>query len=498
MRIAKQISDMPFILNRGQIIGNFLGFGMEMILFGISFIITIFSCSYLCFLFFGPHSSVPIIESGLNRYGRLQPMRKSKAKGYGKCLTTIVENGYMARKNGTYGNKIDDNPCTAAESLLEKLPSVSIIVPARNEEKDIERCLLSLMSQDYPNFEIIAVDDNSSDSTLKIMKDMKNNNLHHKTTGLQADKLKIVSLKDKPWNWAGKTWASQQGFLQSTGDILLFTDADTNYVKKDVILQSVLYMQKEDLDVLTGTPSSEKLTNFWSKVTIPLWAFVKVLFGIKNHEVNNPKSKIAYLLGSFFLIKRSVFVNVGTFESVRDEIQEDKALGILVKKSGYNLKIVMLKEMVFTIWADDLKTVWSGIGRTLAPLIMKNKIKVILNLLVIFFATTLPFVLLPVTLLISFEKLISAPVMAIPFHLHFYLIGLNLASCAMMFALYSLKCKKYGITPLYSFGIVFASIFVVVACLYTTAPLLIHGKTRPIVWQGRRYTYNKEKEGFTI
>jgi glycosyltransferase involved in cell wall biosynthesis len=426
-------------------------------------------------------------------------MRKSKAKEYGECLTTAVENGYNVHKNGVDGNKVNDNPCTA-ESLLEKLPSVSIIVPARNEEEHIERCLLSLLSQDYPNFEIIAVDDNSTDSTLKIMKDMKNNNsLHHKTTGLQAGKLKIVSLKDKPWNWAGKTWASQQGYLQSTGDILLFTDADTNYVKKDVVLQSVLYMQKEGLDVLTGTPSTEKLTNFWSRVTIPLWDFVNVLFGINNnHEVNNPKSKIAYLVGGFFLIKRAVFASVGTFESVCDEIQEDKALGILVKESGYNLKIVRLKEMVFTIWADDLKTVWNGIGRTLAPLVMKNKLKVILNLLVIFFATTLPFVMLPVTLLISFEKLISVPVMAIPFHLHFYLIVLNLLPCAMMFALYSLKCKKYGITPLYSFGIVFASVFVVVACLYTTAPLLIHGKTKPIVWQGRRYTYDKEKEGFTI
>ncbi len=184
-------------------------------------------------------------------------MRKSKAKEYGKYLTTVVENGYNVYKNGAEGNKINDNSRTA-ESLSEELPSVSMIVPARNEEEHIERCLLSLLSQDYPNFEIIAVDDNSADSTLKIMNDMKNNNLHHKTTGLQVDKLKIVSLKDKPRNWAGKTWASQQGYLQSTGDILLFTDADTNYVKKDVVLQSVLYMQDEGLDVLTGTHLLQK------------------------------------------------------------------------------------------------------------------------------------------------------------------------------------------------------------------------------------------------
>ncbi len=102
MRIAKQISNIPVILNWGQTIGNFLGFGIEIILFGIFFIIANFSCSYLCFLFFGPHSSVPIIESGLNRYSRFQPMRKSKAKEYGKCLTTVVENGYKVHKMEYY------------------------------------------------------------------------------------------------------------------------------------------------------------------------------------------------------------------------------------------------------------------------------------------------------------------------------------------------------------------------------------------------------------
>jgi cellulose synthase/poly-beta-1,6-N-acetylglucosamine synthase-like glycosyltransferase len=73
--------------------------------------------------------------------------------------------------------------------------------------------------------------------------------------------------------------------------------------------------------------------------------FVSILFGVGSvADVNDPKSKIAYLMGSFFLIKRQVLVDIGTCESVREEIQEDKALGIIIKERGYKLRLVKLKK----------------------------------------------------------------------------------------------------------------------------------------------------------
>ena len=234
------------------------------------------------------------------------------------------------------------------------------------------------MRQDYPNFEIIAVDDNSSDNTLTIMEDIKNKN-NHKTIGLPVDKLKILSLKYKPEKWTGKTWASENGYLQSRGTILLFADADTNYVSRDLIRKAVSYMQKENLDVLTGIPSSEKLNRFWSKIIMPAWDFINILFKVGSADVNDSKSKVAYLMGSFFLIKRETFVKIGTFESVHDAIQEDKALGVLIKKGGYKMKLVALKEMAYTPCSEEVKAFWHGMGRTLAPLIIKNKFKVIIE-----------------------------------------------------------------------------------------------------------------------
>jgi chlorobactene glucosyltransferase len=354
------------------------------------------------------------------------------------------------------------------------------------------------LRQDYPNFEIIAVDDNSSDNTLAIMENIKNNN-NHKTIGLPIERLKILSLKFKPEKWTGKTWASEKGYLQSKGTILLFADADTNYVNRHLIRKAVSYMQKENLDVLTGIPSSEKLNRFWSKIIVPVWDFVNILFKIGSADVNDYKSKVAYLMGSFFLIKREILLNIGTFESVHDAIQEDKALGALIKKGGYNMKLVTLKEMAYTPCSEEVKALWYGMGRTLAPLIIKNKFKVIINLLVIFFACTLPFVILIISHPLISEKLFLITNFGAPFHFNYsFFILLNLIACIMVFVGCAPKCKEYGITPLYSLGIPFASIFVIAACVYNVIPLVISGKTKPIVWQGRQYVYSKEQVGFHI
>ena len=192
---------------------------------------------------------------------------------------------------------------------------------------------MSLLRQDYPNFEIVAVDDNSSDNTLVIMEDIKNKN-NHKTIGLPVDKLKILTLKYKPDKWTGKTWASENGYLQSRGTILLFADADTNYVSRDLIRKAVSYMQRENLDVIINwfIPSSEKLNRFWSKIIMPAWDFIDILFKVGSADVNDSKSKVAYLIGAFFLIKRETFVKIGNLNPFMMPYKKTKRLGFLLKK----------------------------------------------------------------------------------------------------------------------------------------------------------------------
>jgi len=451
---------------------------------------------------------MPLLKSNQNKYFDLKNLKLKNKKS-----KFLIKNGRYHRHREGNNNANNRHSSTSFEyntnsyqsnnvhlnTSLENSPFVSVIIPARNEEKYIERCLLSLLSQDYPNFEIIALDDNSTDNTLTIMEDMKRNDMHWKMKGFPNDKLKITSLKYTPDKWTGKTWASEQGYLQSRGTILLFADADTNYISTDLIRQAVFYMQNENLDVLTGIPSDEKPNSFWSKIILPVWGFVNILFKVGSAEVNNSKSNIAYLMGSFLLIKRETFINIGTFESVSDAIQEDKALGVLIKKRGYNIKIVALKGMANTPSSEGVKTIWHLLGRTLAPLTMKNKFKVIFSLLVIFFVCSLSFVIFVFALLfIIGVKSSFVSISEITFHFYPYVPLLSLIPFMMALIGCSIKCKEYGITPLYSLASPFTSIFIIIACLYNIAPLLIVGKTKPIVWQGRQYSYSKEKDGFHI
>ncbi len=385
------------------------------------------------------------------------------------------------------------------------VPFVSIIIPARNEQDTIEGCILSLLNQDYPNFELIIVDDNSADNTLKIVQETK---VRIRGLGpgrglpLSIERLKIISLTEKPDKWTGKTWASEQGYLQSSGNILLFTDADTYYMSKDTISQAVSYMQKENLDVLTGLPFIE-LRDFWSKITMPLWNHFSILLGANTGAMNNPKSKVAYLMGSFFLIRRKVIEEVGTFRSVRNAIQEDRELGIRIKKAGYNMKIVRIDNAVSALWSRDLLTLWHGIGRTFAPM---TKRQIFASLITVFFMAMLPFVLLPYTLLLGAYTGVSnvnpflwmADISDILQQqqeleqlvvLSFYL---NVITClTIVIAVAAKDMKKYRIAPVYSLLSFLGAGFIVVSYIANILSLL---SKQSISWRGRTsiITYSNE------
>jgi chlorobactene glucosyltransferase len=369
------------------------------------------------------------------------------------------------------------------------LPYVSVIVPARDEQDNIERCLISLMEQDYPNLEIIAVDDNSTDTTLIKMKKLQQKYQKQKN----CPTLNIIELKSKPDDWTGKTWASENGYLASHNDILLFVDADC-YYEKNCLLSAITYMINEEIDVLTGYPFFE-LKDFWSKISMPLWKLMSITFGKNACNVNNPRSKVAYLMGCFFLIKRNVFENVGTFRSVRNAIQEDEALGIRIKRSGYKLRLIQMNNLINALWSRDLSTLWDGIGRTITPMILKEKRKVIINFFAIFCMITLPFViLLPYTIIVSLYGINISD--KNDFYYNCGILILNLIIFFMAIISITLNSvKTYKISPLYAVLYPLGSIFLVIAYLASIIPLLLplrkNSSKKTIQWKGRIYTYKR-------
>jgi chlorobactene glucosyltransferase len=369
------------------------------------------------------------------------------------------------------------------------LPYVSVIVPARDEQDNIERCLISLMEQDYPHLEIIAVDDNSTDTTLIKMKKLQQKYQKQKN----CPTLNIIELKSKPDDWTGKTWASENGYLASHNDILLFVDADC-YYEKNCLLSAITYMINEEIDVLTGYPFFE-LKDFWSKISMPLWKLMSITFGKNACNVNNPRSKVAYLMGCFFLIKRNVFENVGTFRSVRNAIQEDEALGIRIKRSGYKLRLIQMNNLINALWSRDLSTLWDGIGRTITPMILKEKRKVIINFFAIFCMITLPFViLLPYTIIVSLYGINISD--KNDFYYNCGILILNLIIFFMAIISITLNSvKTYKISSLYAVLYPLGSIFLVIAYLASIIPLLLplrkNSSKKTIQWKGRIYTYKR-------
>jgi len=279
------------------------------------------------------------------------------------------------------------------ENTNNTTPKVSIILPARNEEKYLAKCLDTLIDQDYQNYEIVVIDDSSEDATREIIAEYAKKN----------SKIIHVSANSKPEGWIGKNWACMEGYRQATGELLLFTDADTKH-SKQVISLSVSHLLSLKLDALSAIP--RLLTfDFLTKVSLPMIStFLHTRFSALN--VNNPKKKAAYFFGSFFIITKKTYEQVGMHEGVKHEIIEDGALGKKVKEAGYKMKIVRGDYLIDAVWARDASTLWHALKRLMIPLYLQSKKIAIGSFLAALFLLFIPF---PIFAIVNFIPIESLP-----------------------------------------------------------------------------------------
>ncbi len=260
-------------------------------------------------------------------------------------------------------------------------PKVSIILPARNEEEFIGKCIESLIEQDYENYEIIIIDDSSEDNTGEIISEFAKKN----------SKIIHVTAQPKPEGWMGKNWACMQGCKKTTGELLLFTDADTTH-KKNVISLAVSHLLSLDLDALSVIPKMRSF-DFWTKITLPIISvFLHTRFSALN--VNDPKKKTGYFFGSFFIIKKKMYRQVGMHEGVKHEIIEDGALGKKVKEAGYKMRLVRGEHLIDAVWARDKDTLWDALKRLMVPLYLQNSSIAIGIFFAVLFLLFMPFPML--------------------------------------------------------------------------------------------------------
>lgn len=267
------------------------------------------------------------------------------------------------------------------EKMQHDSPKISIILPARNEEEFIGKCLQSLIDQDYKNYEIIVINDSSEDSTEKIISEYAK----------KSSKIIHVNARPKPTGWVGKNWACMEGYQKATGSLLLFTDSDTTHAK-NVISLAVSHLLSLNLDALTVIPKMLSM-DFWTKITLPMIStFLHTRFSAL--KVNDSKKKTGYFFGSFFIIKRKTYEDVGRHEGVKQEIIEDGALGKKVKEAGHKMKMVRGDHLIDAIWARDKNTLWNALKRLMIPLYLQNSRIAVGIFVAVLFLLFMPFPLL--------------------------------------------------------------------------------------------------------
>jgi len=348
------------------------------------------------------------------------------------------------------------------ENKSKSTPKVSIILPARNEEDFIGKCLDSLIKQDYPNYEIIVINDSSEDSTGKIISEYAKKN----------SKIIPVTAKAKPDGWMGKNWACMEGYQKATGELLLFTDADTKH-SENVISLAVAQVFSFNLDALSAIPKMVTF-DFWTNITLPMIStFLHTRFSALN--VNNPSKKTGYFFGSFFIMKKETYEKVGMHEGVKQEIVEDGALGKKVKESGYKIRMVRGDHLIDAVWARDKGTLWNALKRLMVPLYLQNGKIAVGIFFAVLFLLFIPFPILATSIVLPSEN-ISEKILLIASAISSILIYTG--------AIIEVK-MGLGLRTIYALFAPLGSLTVVLGFL--SGLIQAKGKSA-ITWRGRSYS----------
>lgn len=336
---------------------------------------------------------------------------------------------------------------------LHSSPFISICVPARNEERDVEICLRSLLEQDYPQFEVIAVDDNSDDRTAAIIVSLASN----------YPRLSFVRGAALPAGWLGKPYALHQAYREARGEYLLFTDADP--VFQPTALTSAVYcMQTKGLDILTLMPGA-RFGSFWERAVQPvIFGFIGALTRFR--KVNSREYPDAMGIGAFIMFKRSAYEKIGGHERVRQEIVEDIALAKCAKKEGFNLLVADGKSVFSIRMYHSLREIWEGWRKNMFVAMKQSVVRTLYYVFII-----LSFVLTP--WLIFFYNLMAGRQFLLSFAALLLVLITGIHLCE------ELRLEKRNVL-LFPLGAIMMS----VVMLNSMLQILLKGRAE---WRGRHY-----------
>ena len=340
---------------------------------------------------------------------------------------------------------------------------VSVIVPARNEEEDIELSLTRLLELDYDNYEVIAVNDRSTDRTGEIMERVAENPV------LTSGRLRVIHHRELPAGWLGKTHAMWTATNEATGDWLLFTDADVLF-KPDSVRRALAYAEAEKADhvvlfprIIMKQPGEYMMIAFFHTMFV---------FGHRPWKVADPKSRDHMGVGAFNLIRQSVYQAVGTYQALRMEVVDDMKLGKVVKNAGYAQRNVFGGDLISIRWANGAMGVVNNLTKNFFAILSFQWPRTLISALGLAFLNLVPF--LGVWLAHGWARL--------P-----YVVALG-----SMFSIYLGIWLRSGV-PAYYFLLhpVSTALFI-----YTLLRSMFHALWNDgIIWRGTRYPLEELRKG---
>jgi len=259
-------------------------------------------------------------------------------------------------------------------------PRVSIIVPARNEEAAIEPALRSLLALDYDNYEVIAVDDRSTDRTGEIMDSLQKNS--------PESLLKVIHHRELPSGWLGKTHAMWTAANQASGEWLLFTDADVMF-KPESLRRALAYAEAEHADhvvlfpqMIMHSPGERMMIAFFQTLFV---------FGHRPWKVADPKTKDHMGVGAFNLVRRSAYEAVGTYKALCMEVVDDMKLGKVVKNAGFAQRNVFGGDLISIHWARGAMGIVNNLTKNFFAVLSFQRGRTVLSAFGLLFLNLGPF-----------------------------------------------------------------------------------------------------------
>ncbi|MFZ9870518.1 MAG: glycosyltransferase [Candidatus Kapaibacteriota bacterium] len=234
-------------------------------------------------------------------------------------------------------------------------PRVSVLVPARNEERCISACVESLCQQNYPNYHIVVLNDGSTDATGTLLADLQTRYQH----------LTVVTGSPLPDGWVGKSWACHQLSQQATGEYLLFTDADTVH-QPDTLRAAVTMAEQDNLDFFSLIPY-EELGTFGEHAVIPMVHMLYFSYLPNNLIVQNRRTSFSAANGQFMWFRRQAYEDVGGHTAVHNALVEDVFLAKVMKGAGKRIALVDGTHYVWCRMYTSAREVTDGFSKNFFP-----------------------------------------------------------------------------------------------------------------------------------